>query len=91
MWDGGHGMDSAGVLWMVVGLAVLVLIVVGVVLLVRGLSERQGTGQAGGLPDAGPSAGSGASSALQVLEDRYARGEIDRKEFLQRKQDLIGG
>jgi len=30
------------------------------------------------------------SSALDVLEERYARGEIDRDEYLQKKRDLTG-
>lgn len=30
----------------------------------------------------------GTSSLLAILEERYARGEIDRDELLQRKQDL---
>lgn len=29
-------------------------------------------------------------SALDVLEERYARGEIDRDEYLQKKRDLTG-
>ena len=29
-------------------------------------------------------------TALEVLEDRYARGEIERKEFEQKKRDLSG-
>jgi putative membrane protein len=31
-----------------------------------------------------------SSSALEILEARYARGEIQRDEYLQKKQDLGG-
>ena len=30
------------------------------------------------------------SSALRVLEERYARGEIDRDEFFERRRVLLG-
>ena len=55
----------------------LVLVVAGVFLVVRALS--------------GPSGGTAAerrSTALDVLAERYARGEIDRDEYLKRKADL---
>ena len=80
----------------VVMIAVLALIVVGIVLLVRGLSRHDHV-QAGAAypPPAGtqypPPVGPPSSSALRVLEERYARGEIQREEFLQRKQDLLSG
>jgi putative membrane protein len=86
----GGGMGVGGVIWIVLMLAVLALIVVGIVLLVRGLSGRHDYGKAG-YPQGPPPAGAGSGTALQVLEERYARGEIDREEFLQRRQDILGG
>lgn len=29
------------------------------------------------------------SSGLDILEERYARGELDREEYLQKKKDII--
>jgi putative membrane protein len=56
-------------------IAVLVLVVLGIVWLVRRLS--------------GDSAGSHpAPSAMDELERRYARGEIDRTTYLQMRDDL---
>jgi putative membrane protein len=89
MWGGGNGWNGGGgAVMMLIMLVVLALIVVGIVLLVRAFSGHQHGGQ--GWTQASP-AGPPAKSALQVLEERYARGEIDREEFLQRKQDLRGG
>jgi len=35
-----------------------------------------------------PAASTSRSDALSILEGRYARGEIQREEYLQKKQDL---
>lgn len=97
-WDGGYGMGAGGVLWMIVMIAVLVLIVVGIVLLIRGLTgnrdrQEEGGGVVGPATTWASGTGQGpmrttAEAALRVLEERYARGEVDREEFLQKKADL---
>ena len=88
MWGWGNAWGGAGeALMMVAMLAVLVLVIVGIVLLVRGLSGRDRI-QPG--PPLGPPNGPSGNIAMQVLAERYARGEIQREEFLRRKQDLLG-
>jgi putative membrane protein len=88
MWDGGFGMSGGWVFGWVIMLIVLVLIVVGIVLLVRGLSGRQDHDQMA-RPQGPPPAEPGPKRALQILEERYARGEIDQEEFMRRKADLL--
>jgi putative membrane protein len=74
MWWGGGGMWF-GPLVMIGWLAVIVAIIVG---LVRWLG---GTG--GG-------ADRSVRTARDILDERYARGEIDREEYQKRKQDIAG-
>ncbi len=57
-------------------LVFLGLIVVGVVLAIRGSSG-------------GGSDGGRGRSAIDILDERFARGEIDREEYEERKQVLL--
>jgi putative membrane protein len=81
MWYGGYGPGMSGWGWGLMGglhglfwLILLALAGVALVALVRYLWR-------GGAEAAG-------SSARRVLDERYAKGEIDRAEYLQRRQDL---
>ena len=65
--------------WGVVGGLVSLAFVVIVVLLVASLVRNR--------PGAGPVS---SSSAVRILEERYARGEISRDEFLERRAALSG-
>jgi putative membrane protein len=67
-------------------LAIVVLLIVGVVLIVRYLSQRYPAGSFRG-PGALPPGGA-QSGAMQILEERFARGEIDEDEFRSRKDAL---
>ena len=87
MWDGGFGMGGGWIFGWIVMIAVVALIVVGIILLVRGLSGRHDQNQIG-YPQGPPPGGGAPQTGMQILEERYARGEIDREEFLKRKADL---
>lgn len=69
----GYGMMSGG-MW-ILGFIFWILILVGLILLIKYLWE--GAGSRGG-----------QESALEVLKKRYARGEISKEEFEEKKKDL---
>ena len=72
--DGWHWFAGLhGIVWFLLLVAVLVAVVALIRYLWRG-------GEAG--------RGAAARTALAILEERYARGEIDREEYLQKKKDL---
>jgi len=76
---GGWGYGGYGPIGMIIWLVFLVAIVGGVVWFFRRSQQQQG--QPPQLPTA-------RSRGLDVLEERYARGEIEREEYLQKKRDL---
>lgn len=96
-WDGWAGWGWIGTIVMIV---FWVAVIVGIVYLIRAVAKRPAAGQGqpgpGGGPGAQPPARAGQPGhgtpekpePLRILEERYARGEIDREEFLQRKADL---
>ncbi|KKR17435.1 MAG: hypothetical protein UT77_C0001G0263 [Candidatus Daviesbacteria bacterium GW2011_GWC2_40_12] len=73
-WSG-NGWSGFGVLGWIFMLAFWLLIILGVVTLIRYLA-RSGQGK-------------GDKSSLDILKERYARGEIDKKEFEEKKKDLL--
>lgn len=74
----GYGFGLGGVLMMGVWILFWVFLVAGVVWLVTALGRSQ-------RPADSP------SSALKILEERLARGEIDTEEFRTRRAAIEGG
>ncbi len=58
-----------------------ILVIVGIFFLVKWLME-QGRGKG--------KMATGEDSALEILNKRYAKGEIDKEEYEQKKKDLTG-
>jgi putative membrane protein len=76
-----HMMGWPGPFGGLLGLVLVAALVAGAVVLLRYALDR-GRGGAGGE--------SQPPSARDLLDRRYAAGEIDREEYLRRKQDLSG-
>jgi putative membrane protein len=83
MHDGGYMFGNhwgvGSLIHVVLWLLVLVAIVAVTLFFARSLS-RGGSGKNEG----------SKSSAIDHLDERYARGEIDREEYLRSKKDIIG-
>ncbi len=73
---GGWGYGSYGGFDMLLWPIVLIAVIVGVVWFVRKDGSQ-------GMPVR-------RSTGLDVLEERYARGEISREEYLEKKRDIGG-
>jgi len=73
----GWGMGWFGGIFMVV---IWVLVIVGLVFLIKWLVQST-------KGDSKP-AQAGSPRALDILKERYARGEIDKQEFEEKKRDL---
>ena len=71
-------MSWFGPVGMILFWALLVLLII---LLIRGLRSGKVIGRERGAP---------AESALDILKKRYARGEINKEEYLEKKKELEG-
>lgn len=76
---GGWGYGEYGAIHMIIWVVILIAIIAGIVWLVRSMAVP-------GIDRLPPR----RSSGLDVLEERYARGEINRDEYLQKKKDITG-
>ncbi|UZW55653.1 SHOCT domain-containing protein [Sphingobium sp. JS3065] len=82
MWSNGACRDAMWGGWMpfqgIFFLLLIVLAIIGLVALARSIfrSSTHGVDERRG------------SSSLEILEQRYAKGELEREEYLQKKTDL---
>ncbi|KIX15637.1 SHOCT domain-containing protein [Dethiosulfatarculus sandiegensis] len=77
MWGGGW---LGGPLMILIWLIVIVAVIAGIRWAFRG---GQGVN-----PQGGAGAKTGAESSLDILKRRYAAGEIDRKQYIEMKNDI---
>lgn len=75
-WEYGWGMGGFGIVFMILVWALIILGLVALIKLVAGGGTEKGGSKA-------------EDSALEILKKRYARGEIDRQEFEEKKRDLL--
>ncbi len=83
MWDGGWHGWFFGPIMMIVFIALAVVVVVLLVRWLGGPGHGYGHGQ-GGAHHAAPT----GKTPLDILKERYARGEIDKEEFEERRRVL---
>ena len=96
-WHGGHwGFGPAGGLISMGFMALFwILVIIGIIYLIRHSAGSRAHDPWSGRPVNPPGPGAPGpeqpgSSALRILEERYARGDIDRDEFFKRRADLTG-
>ena len=74
---GPWGMGWFGFIFVIL---IVILVIVGLIFLIPRLKQNYKSD--------GVETSNGKSNALEILKARYARGEIDRSEFEEKKKDL---
>lgn len=85
-WMHGFGWGGYGWIGWILNLVVTLGLIVGVVLLVVWLVRRAGPRSTSPAATAFPP--QGGPTALEILQARYARGEINREEYQQMLSDI---
>lgn len=78
-WGMGWGWLGMILFWLVPLFVVIVLVAAAIKYLVGGGSRSK------------PESTAGRSDALAILEERYAHGEVEREEYLRKREDLKRG
>jgi putative membrane protein len=78
---GGFGMGFGGIFW----IAIVILIVV---LVLRFLKQDKSSGRSESSP-LDRLLGNSRNSSLDILKERYARGEIEKQEYEEKKKVLV--
>ena len=81
MMDSGFGMGWMGLFWLLLALGLVLLVVVAVRTLGGGVTRDSAARDTDG-------AQRGRSRARQLLDERYARGELTTEEYRERLQAL---
>ncbi len=91
----GWNLGGWGVVAAIVGMVAWIAIVVGLIALIvlgiRWLTSQGRDGSAGGPGRWSPPPGPRPDDPLEILRQRYARGEIDDEEYERRRKVLTGG
>ena len=86
-WGGCCGFGSFGWIGWIINIVLTVGILIGLVLLVIWAVRRFTNSQSGSYLSSGRS-DSGMATAREILQTRYARGEISREEYQQMLEDI---
>lgn len=83
MMDGSYGFGHAGGGF--IGIIFWIIVIVAVIAVFRMLMDSRSNNM-----DSRSNSGNASKSALDILNERYARGEINQQEYEQKKRDITG-